>query len=130
MVFSGENMITTGEQLIINDVFQKKDIFKIDGISVSGYGLDKPEGENKLASVESTIEEAILDIVSFKLGNDNYKKLTASDITFVDGVFNKSSHKYYVRSIEVNVPINDTGCTFKQKINIGKTFTVENVTKK
>ena len=76
----------------------------------------------KDSSTKGNIKEVIVDAVAFQ-GVDNFT-VKANDIVGVTGVFNSYAGKYFVESIDVNVPINDTGCYFKQTIAINKTFTV------
>ena len=81
------------------------------------------EYKQGLASDATTAEGVVADIVSFKLGDKDFAD-SASDITKVTGVYNKSAGKVFVQSIKIKTPINDTGCYFEQTINIGKTFSV------
>ncbi len=81
------------------------------------------EYKQGLASDAATAAGVVADIVSFKLGSNDFAD-SASDITKVTGVYNKSAGKLFVQSIKIKTPINDTGCYFEQTLNIGKTFTV------
>ena len=113
---------TATNQSLIANRRVASDTFKVSNtaakISVKEYG-------NKLASTAYTIEDAIIEIVTFQ-GVEGFT-VSADDITKVDGVYNPNAGKYYVKSINVSVPINNTNCTYTQTVTIGKTFDVPNL---
>lgn len=76
-----------------------------------------------LTSDKATVEEAVLDIVTFQFNGGDI----VPEVVKVNGTPNKDAKKCYVESVVVKTYINDTQCYFEETLAIGEVFNMPNM---